>query len=938
MSLSGFQKERIQRVLLASFDESELRTLVSYGLEVQLDHIVPPGDLTQRVFHLVEWADRHGCIPELIEAALNRNNTNRELKVIATDSQSWFLEPPEDTEAIPPYQGLAFYGEVDAERFFGREALTADLLTHIKNHAFLAVLGASGCGKSSLIRAGVVPGLKKGTLIKGGNRWVVHVVTPTARPLVALAAELTKDNESVTAQATLIDDLQKDQRSLDLYLSRVAAQTGAPRVLLVIDQFEELFTLCHDRSIQQLYINNLLTAAVPTGLVTVVLTLRADFYADCAEFAELRLALQDLQKYIGPMSHDELKAAIEKPAIIGNWDFEPGLVDAILDDVEGEAGALPLLSHALLETWKRRNGRVLTFSGYHAAGCVKGAIAKTADEVYDSLTEAQKIIARDIFLRLTNLGEGTQDTRRRVSLLELLNTSGQASQVQEVLKFLEDGRLVTAERVRQIASENEDNTAAMYVDVTHEALIREWPTLSKWLNEDRVGHLVHRRLTEAAEDWSHSRFDVSILFRGARLLEAIEWASLNIGRLNKIEQAFLDASQRQAEAEQRERDEGRNRELRQAQKARNRALLALFASVVALVMSVTVGWFLYNQNINLQGQQLLADAHRLREQMDAEGAIAKLRQAAEFPGVEIDLSAEISSTERFVATQLVRQGEQLAANGNKAAAISNFVKALALTPPTDTAVYVCVDSGNFVMGSRDQDKDIAKDEIPQHSVFVGDFWIMNTEVTNEQYARCVEAGKCSEPGNSIWKQTALAKQPVTDVDWFQANLYSQWVGGRLPTEAEWEKSCRGTDGRIYPWGNDPPTPQLLNFGNSRIGAPTNIATYPQGASPYNVMDLAGNVYEWTSSVYMAYPFKPNMNIETNSSVMFSLRGAGFGSGVTSVRCARRAKQYRETKNYVTGFRIVIAATCDSAAESDDGSYGQYVPNTLDRKNAVAWQR
>ncbi len=161
--------------------------------------------------------------------------------------------------------------------------------------------------------------------------------------------------------------------------ARLAAKTGALRLLLIVDQFEELFTLCKERTEQQAYVDNLLAAAVPEGVTTVILTLRADFYARCAEFANLRLALSQHQNYIGPMSREELRAAIEKPAAQNGWDFEPGLVDAILDDVEGEAGSLPLLSHALLETWKRRSGRTLTFAGYHAAGGVHGAIAKTAD-------------------------------------------------------------------------------------------------------------------------------------------------------------------------------------------------------------------------------------------------------------------------------------------------------------------------------------------------------------------------------------------------------------------------------------------------------------------------------------------------------------------------------------------------------------------------------
>ena len=246
-----------------------------------------------------------------------------------------------------------------------------------------------------------------------------------------------------------MDDMRDDRRSLDLFASRMLSGKPADekRLLLVIDQFEELFTLCKEHAEQQAFVDNLLAAAAPDGMTTVILTLRADFYARCAEFDNLRLALQEHQKYIGPMSTDELRAAIEKPAALGQWDLEPGLTNRLLKDVADQPGSLPLLSHALLETWKRRSGRMLTFAGYEAAGGVQGAIAKTADAVYAELPADQQAIARNIFVRLTALGEGTQDTRRRVPLPELLGSGEQAVQVQAVLKRLEDERLVTAERV-----------------------------------------------------------------------------------------------------------------------------------------------------------------------------------------------------------------------------------------------------------------------------------------------------------------------------------------------------------------------------------------------------------------------------------------------------------------------------------------------------------
>ena len=311
--------------------------------------------------------------------------------------------------------------------------------------------------------------------------------------------------------ATLMDDLAKEPRSLHFYVRRLLSKTGTgDRLLLVVDQFEELFTLCKDKAQRKAFVNNLLTAACPEAdgcspedtSTLVVLTLRADFYAQCAEFDNLRAALERYQRYIGAMSQEELRRAIEEPAKQGGWELEPGLVAMLLQDVGDEPGALPLLSHALLETWKRRRGRTLTLAGYAASGRVQGAIARTADEVYNKrLTPEQQEIARRIFLDLTELGEGAQDTRRRVTLQDLIPQNETASSVEKVLKVLADARLVT--------------TFQDEAEVSHEALIREWPALREWLDAGREGLHIQRRLDEAAREWQRDGEDSEALYRGA---------------------------------------------------------------------------------------------------------------------------------------------------------------------------------------------------------------------------------------------------------------------------------------------------------------------------------------------------------------------------------------------------------------------------------------
>jgi len=431
---------------------------------------------------------------------------------------------------VPPYKGLLFFEEADANLFFGREALTARLVGHIMDLAkdastrFLAVVGASGSGKSSLVRAGLAVAFKR-------VGWDVIVFTPTPIPVWVM---------------------EKNINTLRL--------ESAERILIIVDQFEELFTLCHDEMERIDYIDQLLSLAQDKSKkFTVVIALRADFYSHCAQYPLLRRAVSKEQEYIGQMTSEELRRAIEEPARHAGWEFEPGLVDLLLNDIgahgshEPEPGALPLLSHALLATWERRRGRTFTLMGYHASGGVRGAVAETAESVFtDQLNEMQQELARDIFLRLTELGDGTEDTRRRAALKELVRQPEEATKLRTVLNILAEARLITL---------NEDSA-----EVAHEALIREWQRLHDWLTQNRESLLLHRHLTSSALEWETRSRDPSELYRGARLVQAQEWALVNEGSLNATERAFLTASIEHEEYDVIERETQRKRELQAAHK------------------------------------------------------------------------------------------------------------------------------------------------------------------------------------------------------------------------------------------------------------------------------------------------------------------------------------------------------------------------------------
>lgn len=544
------------------------------------------------------------------------------------------------TPGLCPYKGLNFYDESDAELFVGREALTARLVERVlastlrpdlvepsngevAMQRFLAVVGASGSGKSSLVRAGLVPALRWN---QTSADWISHVFTPTEHPLESLASTLTQDNGA--SAATLAQDMARDSQGLQIFLSHYIGSLRKACLLLIVDQFEELFTLCRSEEERISFIDNLLVVAAgaePPAMV--IITLRADFYAHCADYPSLREALARHQEYIGAMSHEELQRAIKEPARRGRWELEPGLVDLLLHDVGLEPGALPLLSHALLETWHRRRGREMTLSGYSSSGGVRGAIAETAETVYaDQFTQEQQAIARRIFLRLTELSDEitTADTRRRATFTELILKPEETNTTHAVLNALADARLIT--------------TSEDAAEVAHEALIREWPTLRGWLEENRDGLRLHRQLTEAAQEWHATNRSEDMLFRGLRLAQVQAWAKTHAAEMNVLEQEFLAASQTWADQEYAEREAQRQRELdaahnlaetqiHAAQQLRRRAVYLFGTLVLAVIAALTAGIFANRNAENFtrsEAQRLAAEAGSLMQSASDPQLIALL--------------------------------------------------------------------------------------------------------------------------------------------------------------------------------------------------------------------------------------------------------------------------------------------------------------------------
>ena len=544
-------------------------------------------------------------------------------------------EPP--FPGSPPYKGLQYFDETDAGLFFGRERLTSRLVGHLQEMAIqeagsriLTIVGASGIGKSSLVRGGLIPAIQRSGMLAEQHSpagWQVHLITPTTHPLEMLAASMMPAGQVESETLSLVEEMRGDPGGLGACIH----QRGE-KLLLIVDQFEELFTSCRDERERVAFIDNLLSAA-EAGCVMVVIALRADFYSHCSRYPQLREAICTRQEFIGAMEQDELRSTIESPAERGGWVIEPGLVDLILRDVGDEPGALPLLSHALLETWKRREGRLLTLKGYAATSGVRGAIATSADSLYQELTPKQQQIARRVFLRLTELGEGTLDTRRRATLVELASSPPEIPEVEGVLKMLADARLVTL--------------SADSAEVAHEALIREWPALRDWLDEDREGLRLHRHLTEAAMAWEEIDRDPGELYRGARLARATEWASRagNYDELNELERAFLAASQELAQREAAEQQAAQRREVEaaqalakaEAQRAQEQARAAnrlkrqasyLAAALVLVLILVGIAASFARRNLSLAVQNAASASYAQTQQAEAQSASTQAVAAA----------------------------------------------------------------------------------------------------------------------------------------------------------------------------------------------------------------------------------------------------------------------------------------------------------------------
>ena len=551
-----------------------------------------------------------------------------------------------------PYKGLRAFQEADAVDFFGRGALTQQLTRQLRNTRFLAVVGPSGSGKSSAVRAGLLPDLRTSG-IPGTESWIMVDMFPGAHPFEELEAALYRI--AIEQVPGLYEQLTGENGVLRA-VKRILPNNDAD-LLLFIDQFEELFTLVEDVTIRERFLNSLYVAVTdPRSRLRVVVALRADFYDRPLQYPDFGQLMRVNTEVVLPMTESELVEAITKPVERLGGMVEPVLVENILADVRRQPGILPMLQYAMTELFERRVGSVLTRSAYNQLGGVKGALTQRADEVFNRLGADGRSAARQMFLRLVTLGEGQEDTRRRVLRSELKSLS---SEMDGVIDIFGRARLLTFDR--------DPETRAPTVEVAHESLLREWPRLRSWLDDNRDDLRHQRQLHSAVEDWFASGKDPSYLLHGSRLAVFDSWRQQTSLVMTPDELAFLDEGIALHERGLVEEAERQRRELALAQRARKILQTLAIVLAAAAFFGVLLSVFAFNQRSIAQANAdtaatAQADAEfqaKLAEENAAEAraqtaALVISQSEAEANAVEAESQREQADEQRALAEDQAR--------------------------------------------------------------------------------------------------------------------------------------------------------------------------------------------------------------------------------------------------------------------------------------------
>jgi serine/threonine protein kinase len=433
-----------------------------------------------------------------------------------------------------PYAGLASFQEADAGKFFGRDREIAAMVTRIRDRPLLAVVGSSGVGKSSFVRAGLLPALKR-----SGETWETLVVRPGRKPLEALAATIAP---MVATAANLADDLDEQKKLVETlgrepghlgHVLRLRARRDNRHMMLFVDQFEELYTLCNDPAERAAFTACLSAVADDaTSPLRVVLSIRSDFLDRCAEDQGFVSELSQGLFFLGPPSREGLRDAITQPAEMAGFRFERGeIIEDMLNHLATTHGALPLLQFTAARLWETRDiaRKQLTYQSYSQMGGVAGALASHADRVVADIGGQKAPLVRALMLRLVT----AERTRAIVPIAELRELSREVGEVQRLIDQMVDARLLVVQSL--------EGGKGSTVEIVHESLVQGWPMLRRWLDENQDDAALVDQLRVAAKQWQQKNFDPGLLWRGDAAGEARKFRGRYKGPLLEVERGFLDA-------------------------------------------------------------------------------------------------------------------------------------------------------------------------------------------------------------------------------------------------------------------------------------------------------------------------------------------------------------------------------------------------------------
>ncbi len=550
--------------------------------------------------HFINFEDRYEeAFPELLRALPGKR------RVGAYDDV--------DVANIPnPFKGLEAFQQTDAPFFFGRETLIRKALHRLRQDRpmrFLAVVGASGSGKSSLVRAGVLPALRGGAL-PGSDLWRMLIFTPGGLPVDALAQRLSpliENRESTDINRLLHQSVENLHRLTEQVLEDAPANA---RVLLVVDQFEEVFTRASETEAEVFLglLNHAVT--VPNGRTLVMITMRADFFDRLSRYPDLaELFEQENMVIVTEMTAAELLRSIEGPAQAVGLVYDEGLPQRILEDVRRQPGSLPLLQYALKELYLRRDGNRLAMDAYEDIGGVQQALAQHAETIYVNLNAAQQAIMRRILLRLVEINEVGEATRRKVDRRDLTFRDVPDEAVQELLELMTsaESRLLIASRE---IMPDDASAPTVYIEVGHEALIREWERFNNWVADNKESLRYGSELMTSAIDWRNSGGDNAYLLTGNRLLRAEEW--LREADATALQRDFIQASVEEEDRRAAQRQQQVERELALQRSAANRLRGFVIALVVGLVVAGALVVLTVRSEQEASNAQATAEANEKR--------------------------------------------------------------------------------------------------------------------------------------------------------------------------------------------------------------------------------------------------------------------------------------------------------------------------------------